>query len=546
MQKSCWIILISNVDKKILLVRHKEWHRGFPKWAQEEKENDIETALRELYEETWITPNYLVSNIKLHEEYTTNNGGKEVFYFIWYVNRKNVKINKNELVEYSRDSLDQIKNNSSFLSITILDQLGNLLSKELVLKYNNINENFLVLNYKLQWSKHAYSRVAALSYLSWRISFSNVPNILDVWILDEINALSDLSWKTLIIPKELSSKSRSIIPLLPGLLYKHDEVILNFPRWCSIGERKIDLYLDILEKFWNEVIYDGYNIIIKKKLHSSLVYDFYFPSFSWTSIAITHASFIRAKTILNNISIEPEILFLIDMLKKCGVSINFVAERSIEIIGIDFSSIDHEIQIPIPDDRNVLVTKIILSIISKREFHYKSNYDLCLSPFLLELEKIWIDFSYDKYSIKINSNQRPIRPINILADFYPGICSDWQPFISLLLLTIWGKSIIKDSVFEDRYKYIKEVSKIIPNFSYSILGNALELVWWIEPNEDNLESEIECLDLRSGVVNAIGCVLSPLDEIIIKNIYQINRWYENILWDMFDVLWVNKFRYEYE
>lgn len=546
MEKSCGIILISNVDKKILLVRHKEWHRWFPKWHQENNENEIEAALRELKEETWIIPNYLVSNIQFSEEYLTNRGLKKVIYFIWYVNRKEVKLEYNELDDFKRNSFNQIKDNKKFLSVSILGELEKILKKEVILKYNKTKKYQLLLPYKIQWSKHAYSRVVALRYLTWNIKLTNIPNILDVWILDEIHAISNLSWETITIPKELSDRSRSIIPLLPGLLYKHNEIILNFPKWCSIGARKIDLYLDILEKFWNKVIYDGNNIVLKKWNNYVWNYDFYFPSFSWTSIAITLASSIESKTTLNNISIEPEILFQIETLKKCGVTINFLAERSIEIQWIDFSKMKNQLLIKIPEDRNVLITKLILAIITNTEFYYKSDYDLHLSSLLLELEKMWINYVYDKYSIKINRIHKQLKPINILANFYPGICSDWQPFIALVLILISWRSIIKDSVFENRYKYIKEISKIIPKFSYDILWNSLEIIWLVKNKKCDLKNEIMCLDLRSGAVNTIWCFLSPIDEIKIKNIYQINRWYENIVWDISDVLWINNFSYEYE
>ena len=239
-------------------------------------------------------------------------------------------------------------------------------------------------------------------------------------------------------------------------------------------------YLDILEKFWNKVIYDGNNIVLKKWNNYVWNYDFYFPSFSWTSIAITLASSIESKTTLNNISIEPEILFQIETLKKCGVTINFLAERSIEIQWIDFSKMKNQLLIKIPEDRNVLITKLILAIITNTEFYYKSDYDLHLSSLLLELEKMWINYVYDKYSIKINRIHKQLKPINILANFYPGICSDWQPFIALVLILISWRSIIKDSVFENRYKYIKEISKIIPKFSYDILWNSLEIIWLVK------------------------------------------------------------------
>lgn len=540
MQIFCGIILISNVDRKILLVRYKKWYRWFPRWKE-----DVSMRLKGLCCRLWVMPNYLVSNVKILET-RKEDWIKETTYFVWYVNRKKVDIQYGEFVDFGWYSLEEVRNNNNFFSMSVLGELEVLLSKELVLKYNRIPLRSKPWNYKIQWSKHAYSRVAALSYLSRNIKFTNIPNILDVWILDEIEGISNASWKVLHIPKTLSDQSRSILPLLPGLLYKHDKVVLHFPKWCGIGARKIDLYLNILEKFWNYIFYDEDNIIIKRWKHSSVIYDFPFPSFSGTSIALTHAAFLSSKTVLTNISIEPEILFQIEVLKQCGVHIRFLKERCIEIVGIDFSKISNDLNIEIPDDRNVLVTKIILSIICKQEFYHKSKENLYLSPLLLEFEKLWIQYWYDKYSIRIYSQQPTLTPINLLANFYPAVCSDWQPFISLLLLSASGNSTIKDFVFENRYKYINEVSKIVWGFSYAFLDDVLEIVWWLECMSTKEASKIFCLDLRSGAVNVLSCFLSLFNVITIKNIYQINRWYENIVWDVFDILWSNHFSYEYE
>jgi 8-oxo-dGTP pyrophosphatase MutT (NUDIX family) len=116
-EKSCWIIPFTIIDGniKFLIVKHNQWHWWFPKWHIEKWETEIQTAKRELMEETWINNVRILDNCKFTEEYETpvnwEKIDKIVVYFLWEIsidNLSNINIIKSELSDYLVDSYDNL------------------------------------------------------------------------------------------------------------------------------------------------------------------------------------------------------------------------------------------------------------------------------------------------------------------------------------------------------------------------------------------------------------------------------------------------------
>lgn len=113
---SFWVIpLYKDNDKlTVLIVQHLAWHRGFPKWHQNVLETAMDTAKRELKEETWLEVIKFIENEKYDSVYFFKSWSdlikKTVSYFIWFVNSKNVSIDKKEILDYKFLSLEELVN----------------------------------------------------------------------------------------------------------------------------------------------------------------------------------------------------------------------------------------------------------------------------------------------------------------------------------------------------------------------------------------------------------------------------------------------------
>ncbi len=130
---SYWIIPIHkdiewNIE--VLIIKSKlRWHRWFPKWHKKKLEKPIETAMRELFEETWIKINNIdTQTVKqiYKDKYKVQKQWKSiekyVWYFIYYTQSKEVKIQKNEIMDFLRLPIDKVEEKITHESLKIIFQ----------------------------------------------------------------------------------------------------------------------------------------------------------------------------------------------------------------------------------------------------------------------------------------------------------------------------------------------------------------------------------------------------------------------------------------
>ncbi|MFC1622457.1 NUDIX domain-containing protein [Patescibacteria group bacterium] len=539
MIKSAGIILLSISHKKILLVLHKDGHWGFSKGRVEKNENLKNAALRELKEETNMEPNAIFDKIFFRERYSFEKNNKkihkEVSYFLGITCDLNIKVNADELLNAKWFTFDEIKKLKNFPAKKSLIKIKKIITPDnikinITSRKNENNQRKQII----QGSKHLYSRVAPLLLLNKKIKFYEVPKTIDTAIINEVinitkNKKSD---DEIIIPRKICELSRSVISIIPAILYRHKSITFYQPQGCSIGERKIDLYLQIMKKFGVKIIKKNNIIKILRNNLKNTTIKLKFPSFTGTSTALLMASMVGQKSIIKNISIEPEILEMISCLQKIGVKIKFLSERSVEVYCKKI--FDKPKKIIVSEDRNVLVTTIMMALIQEQPFSYSSKNALYLSPLVEVFKKMGVLFYSTQHSFILKKNYLAnLKPVEIIAGHFPNFCSDWQPLIAPILCKIKGKSTIKDTVFEKRYNYIKEIYKINPSFTYQIQNGMLVIFGDKVKKKAKSKSitKVSCLDIRSGAANIIAA-LGEKQITEIYNIQQIFRGYENIVKDV--------------
>lgn len=192
----------------------------------------------------------------------------------------------------------------------------------------------------------------------------------------------------------------SSINLVPFLVYKHKNLLLKCkPNGCRIDQRSIDLYLKIMQEFGFKIknLKDGSIKIKLGKCENNKTIELPFPSFTGSSIAIYCSMINTKKTIIKNVSLKPEILYLIKIVKKLGWKIEFYNNTLyIENTGKEMSILN----IRIPEDRNVLVTKIIYNLINNKRFYYSSENNLYLMPLIEYFDKIGVKYNF-KHSFDV-------------------------------------------------------------------------------------------------------------------------------------------------
>ncbi len=211
-------------------------------------------------------------------------------------------------------------------------------------------------------SKNATLPILAASILANKVSLTNIPLVEDIFTMIDLlkfigikvkmsNKKRKIEIKNItkvvntLAPYKLVKTMRAGILVLGPLLTKFKKANVSLPGGCAIGTRPVNLHLFALKKMGAQIkIKDGY--IIAKAKKGLLGAKIKFPSISVgaTENALLAAFGAKGKTILTNCAIEPEVLDLIDFLKKLGSKIS-ITGRKITIIGNNIikKKVDHKI-----------------------------------------------------------------------------------------------------------------------------------------------------------------------------------------------------------
>ncbi len=360
----------------------------------------------------------------------------------------------------------------------------------------------------------------------------NVPRLSDVEytleILNHLGAKTKREGSTLIIdstvinnnsiPEKLMKEMRSSIIFMGSLSSRLSESRMFLPGGCEIGLRPIDLHLSAFRALGYNITFDGENICSKfiKRNKNDIVLSY--PSVGATENIILASVLLSGKTRIINAAREPEISDLCDFLNKCGAEINGAGSTVIEITGKDkLSATEHTV---IPD--RILASTIMSAVaITGGEATIKninlSHLEPVTDVFLQSGCKLWAG---DK-SLTVKSPQRLRRVKRIETQPYPGFPTDSQATVSAMLCKAKGVSIIKETVFENRFRHIRELEK----FGADIQVNSQTAV--INGVKSLTAATAYCTDLRGGAAVVVAS-LAAEGTSVIKDIKHIDRGYEKI------------------
>ena len=246
------------------------------------------------------------------------------------------------------------------------------------------------------------------------------------------------------------------------LLLRSGEAKIPKPGGDQIGARPINFHLDALIKLGATVKEhkDFYLLKAKKLIGTDITLPF--PSVGATENIIITASLAIGKTTLHNAAIEPEIMDLIMLLQKMGAIIDVKTDRTIVITGVEkLCGAEHRV---IPD-RLEAASFACAAIASKGDVTIHDARHADMITFLNTIRLIGAEYEVLKDGIRFYY-KGDLKPISIETDVHPGFMTDWQPPMTILLTQANGISTLHETVYENRFGYIKELNK---------MGAAIEL-----------------------------------------------------------------------
>ncbi len=363
-------------------------------------------------------------------------------------------------------------------------------------------------------------------------TIQEAPNLLDVRnalsLLEYLGAESYRVGENLYIkaerlkshetPHHIVRKMRASILSMGPLLVRFGEAVVAMPGGCSIGLRPVDQHIKLFERAGARVsIKHGY-IHLKADKLKPIEFDFDLVTVTGTENALLLLSAVEGRSILRNVAIEPEVLDLIEVLRKMGAEIE-LWDRTIEIRGTpNLTGFSHRV---IPD-RIEAGTFMVASLITGGDIVLENIRLEHLGSVCGKLEECGgVIEKIGSNRVRVYRKGAYIHPTNIQTQEYPGFPTDMQAqFMSLLSLAN-GVSEITENIFENRFQHVAELSRMGADIK---IHGRTAVVRGVEKISG---AEVFSTDLRASA----GLVLAGLvaeGRTTIRDIYHLDRGYEFI------------------
>jgi len=384
-------------------------------------------------------------------------------------------------------------------------------------------------------SKNATLPILAATILNnKKIKLSNVPMVKDVDTM--ANLLTSLG-STIKINKhrniievknnnklktfaayQLLRTMRAGILVLGPLLARFQNAKISLPGGCAIGSRPVNLHLDALKKMGASIkIKDGYIIASAANGLKGSVINLPKISVGATENILIAASHAEGKTIIKNCACEPEIKDLSNFLSKMGCKIRWIGERTIEVFGKkNFKSTNYKIMF----DRIEAGTYAIAAALTNGKIIIKNLNHKVIKTELKILNKMGVKTVNYKNKIVIKPNNR-INSINIKTGPYPGFPTDLQAQIMVLMSKANGRSIITETIFENRFMHVSELNRMGANIFTK--GNKA----FIKGVKHINGAEVMATDLRASVSLVLAGLIA-IKKTKVNRIYHLDRGYEKL------------------
>lgn len=359
----------------------------------------------------------------------------------------------------------------------------------------------------------------------------NMPDIRDVnsslKILESLGCKIERNGSTVKIDSTLVNrtygnaeevrKMRASYYILGALLSRFKEASVDLPGGCPIGERPIDQHIKGFEALGAHVdIKDGtINVKAEKLVGANIFFDV--VSVGATMNVMMAATLAEGITVLENAAKEPYVVDLANYLNAMGANIKGAGTDVIRIKGVtELKGCNYSV---IPDQMEAS-TYMIAAAVAGGEVTVKNVIPKHLEAVTAKLQEMGVEVIENDDSVVVRSNGE-FKPINIKTLPYPGFPTDVQQPMSVLLSLAKGKSTVKESIFEARFKYVEELNKMGANIE---VDGRTAIIQGVEALKG---AKVIATDLRAGAAMVVaGLIAQGTTEVV--GIEHIDRGYPHI------------------
>ena len=296
--------------------------------------------------------------------------------------------------------------------------------------------------------------------------------------------------------------------------YKHAEVAL--PGGCDIGSRPIDLHMKGFRSMGADIdIAHGLVIARAKELKGTHIY-MDKVSVGATINIMMAAAMADGKTVIENAAKEPHVVVVANFLNSMGANIRGAGTDVIRIVGVEKL---HKTEYSIIPDQIEAGTFMFAAAATKGDVTVKNVIPKHLEATTAKLIEIGCEVEEFDDAVRVVSS-KPLHHTQVTTLPYPGFPTDMQPQMSVLLALAEGTSTVTESIFENRFKYVDELTRM--GAQVKVESN-IAIITGVEKFTG---ARVSAPDLRAGAALVIAG-LAAEGITIVDDIYYIERGYEH-------------------
>jgi UDP-N-acetylglucosamine 1-carboxyvinyltransferase len=329
-------------------------------------------------------------------------------------------------------------------------------------------------------AKNAALKLMAASLLTAEpLTLTNVPRLADVRAMGELlrsfgvevtislgallgegdtMRLNARNISSVFASYDMVRKMRASFQVLGPLLARKGEAKVSLPGGCAIGARPVELHLDALKAMGADVqLEDGYVVARVPSGLKGTHITFPFVSVGATETAMTAATLARGVTRITNAAREPEVADLGRCLTAMGAQIEGLGTGEIVVEGMPkLSGAAHRVVA----DRIEAGTYAIATVIAGGEVELVGANRDTIAALLALLEKSGAQVADTKRGLKISMNGVRPAAVDVTTAPYPGFPTDLQAQIMALMTVADGASVIRETIFENRFMHVPELARM--------------------------------------------------------------------------------------
>ena len=318
------------------------------------------------------------------------------------------------------------------------------------------------------------------------------------------------------VDDEAVKKIRGSYYLIGSLLGKYKRAEVTLPKGCDIGLRPIDQHVKGFRALGAQIrIEHGMIVAQAKDLSGSHVY-LDVVSVGATINIMMAASMARGMTIIENAAKEPHVVDLANFLNSMGAQIKGAGTDIIRVRGVQRL---HSTEYSIIPDQIEAGTYMFAAAATHGDVTIHNVIPKHLESLTAKLEEIGCEVETSDDAVRVVANRR-LQSTHVKTLPYPGFPTDMQPQITVVLGLSEGTSIITESIFESRFKYVDELIRM--GAQRKVEGNTAI----VSGVREYTGTSIVAPDLRAGAALVIAS-LAAEGYSEVHDIKYIQRGYED-------------------